>query len=210
VSVFMYETAVTPLVHGKNLLSRRRALRQATNQRPDHHSGQAVIPGGNSPYMLLDSDPVILMSGIARAGETAWISPERSGSSPATPLRSPTNEFVVGDLVKLVVDISRRGDLGRLVAPHARRSRLPLVSVRGGGATSRPKVTLGREMSQTNFTRSPTRTSFVRAQGVRRRASRSSGESGSSPAGAMADMRMTGSESSSIYWGIPPGDDRLP
>lgn len=121
---FIYETTLTPMVAGRVSVFAQGFVAGSHFSGPIVISGTATIPGGPPQYKLLETEPVELqVRPLPSEGEL----PGFTGAIGSLALGAPalaTNAVRVGDLVRLAVTVTNRGDgpMARLVAPPAPRA----------------------------------------------------------------------------------------
>ncbi len=115
--VFVYEAVMTPLVAGRINLSAQGFTAGNQFQGNLTIQGQAVIPGGQPNYVLLDSGPIRLeVEPLPRTGELPGFT-GAIGEFTVAPPRLSTNRVQVGEAVKLIVTFQSEGEVKRLNPP---------------------------------------------------------------------------------------------
>ncbi len=121
---FIYETTLTPMVAGTVSVYAQGFVAGSHFSGPIVISGTATIPGGPPQYTLLETEPMELqVRPLPPEGEL----PGFTGAIGSLALGVPklaTNVVRVGELVRLAVTVTNRGDgpMARLVAPPAPRT----------------------------------------------------------------------------------------
>ena len=121
VPTFVYETTLTPMVTGKLRVFAQGFAATGRFTGPVMITGTLTIPGGLPQYTLLESEPIELeVRSLPPEGELPGFA-GAIGNLALGPTKLGTNVVRVGDMVKLTVTVTNRGNgpLARLVAPPA-------------------------------------------------------------------------------------------